>query len=158
MTGGAATLDEVLANVADQGIGIHCAKTDTNTKLQLVPDLKGASTYLEIVGGSALTGLGLSVATHVDPGSSNVADADHVTLAELDTLLKAATTNKIGVTAPAGYAVFTHAQAGGAHSIQFVNGGANDAASIAALGIPDTSVHSGTSSSPVDTQIGRAHV
>ncbi len=144
----AATVQEVFNVLARDLVGVRPSKV--SNVITLKTDQIGSGARLEFTGGTALTALGLVVEVKV--GTGNVADLLHVTVAELNTLVLAATTNTVGVTADgSGHAVFTHATTGSGHSIQFVNGGAADAAGIAALGIPDTSVHSGTSNSAVDT-------
>lgn len=144
----AATPAELATVLARDMAGVKVSRV--GNVVTIATDQKGTGARLEFTSGTALAALGLSV--EVLTGTGNVADLQHVTITELDTLIKAATTNAVGVTADAsGHAVFTRAVTGASHSIQFVNGGAADAAGIAALGIPDTNVHSGTNSSPVDT-------
>jgi phage tail sheath protein FI len=150
VTNGAVTPQQLANEIADQGRGIHCAITDGGTKVQIVSDQLGSGAYLEFTGGSALAGLGLLVEVLV--GSGNVADVDHVTIAEMQAILDGAAA---GITLSAdsnGHLVATRTLTGAANSFQFVNGGATDAAFLAAVGL-DTNAHAGTSNAAVDTLV-----
>ena len=118
--------------------------------ITLSTDEEGTAARLEFVtGGTALSALGLSVAVYV--GSGNVADVNHVTAAEINALVSSNTLGLVTFSVnSSGYGVLTRTTAGATNTLQIALSG-TAALGAASLGLSDTTVHAGTSSSPVNT-------
>ena len=141
-----ATAAEVQAVLARDMLGVRI--TRVTNQVTLTTDQRGSGARLEFTGGTALTALGLSV--QVLTGSGNVADVDHVTATELDTLCVAADANVTFAADDDDLPYLEHITSGSGHSVQFVTDDADETAGAAVFGF-DTTLHSGTSNTPIDT-------
>jgi phage tail sheath protein FI len=88
ITPGAATAAQVAAAMARDMVGVQVQVAGNAVELRT--DVRGSNARLEIVGGTAEAALGL--ATGFTAGSGNVADVDHVAIAEI-----------VGLLAPSGF-------------------------------------------------------
>lgn len=131
---GAATRAEVVAVLNAQ---LRYARaSDITTNVKIASDVRGTSSSLEIVGGTANSALSFALGTAT--GTGNVADIDEVTVAEVKTIVEAAVAT-CTVSNAGGAARFTSNTTGGSSSIQVT------AASTAddELGV-DNAVHTGS--------------
>lgn len=115
---GAATAAETAAAINKDTNCVGMKAKVTSTHVDLVTDKKGSDARIVIVGGTALTALGLTAGT--TNGTGNVADIETVQATELATLLTALTLVPTGATATvaAGLLVLTGVTAGASGSVQ----------------------------------------
>ncbi len=135
-TSGAQSIAQVIDEINPQLLGGYA--DDNGGELRITSDLYGTDSEINITGGTALGTLGLSIADTQD-ATSDVANIDAVTAAEVETIVEADTTALVVVSG--NDVTIQSAAVGSAHSIQITATGELETV----IGL-DTSVHSGSDS------------
>ncbi len=143
---GNATVQEVQAVLARDMRGVRV--TRVTNQITLTTDVVGSGARLEFTSGTMLTALGLSVETR--GGSGNVADVDHVTVAEMLALVQAADTGIDFGANTSHYPYLERNVAGLTKTVQVVTADGDETAGAAVFGFA-TTLRAGTSNSAVLT-------
>lgn len=140
---GAATAEEVAAVINAEATGIQADVV--GNAVRITSDTRGADSDLDTFGGTALAALGFTGLSDSGAGSSNVADIEAVTVAEVKTIVELAVTG-VTVTDESGSVRITRDTAGAPEFVQVVATSTADDE----LGL-DNATHNGTDGSAVDT-------
>lgn len=141
-----ATAEEVVASLnaffASQGAGAVASVTSGGTKVTITSNRKGTGSGVNVVGGTANTGLAFTTGNVA--GTGNVANVDAVTAAELAAVLSTLTGCVVSVVS--GAVKITSSTTGVLSSVQVLaSSTGDDEAGF------DNAVHSGSSGTPADT-------
>lgn len=139
----AATAEEWAAVINSQLVGGLATVTSGGTKVTIKSDRGGTGSHVHVTGGAANADLGFS--TSVADGAGNVSNIAAVTVAEVKTIVEAATTG-VTVSNEGGAARFTRDTAGASNTVQVTSSSTADDD----LGF-DNAVHSGTGASAANT-------
>lgn len=137
------TVTELVAAINAKIAGARATATSGGTKVTITSDRKGTGSYIEVTGGTANAAIAFNTAEV--QGTGNVSNIAAVTVAEIKTIVEAATTG-VTVTDVGGAPKFTRDATGASATVQVVASSTADDE----MGF-DNAIHAGSTGAAVNT-------